>query len=73
MLKLQAKYGFRNKEDVSLLVKSLKLSEEVGEFSENILKYLSYQRKEKLEVGLEMDKRFSRFSGIFYYLKQENK
>lgn len=52
LLKLQAKYGFRNKEDVSLWVKSLKLSEEVGEFSENILKYLSYQRKEKLDVDI---------------------
>lgn len=49
---LQNKYHFKNKTDVSLLAKSLKISEEVGEFSENILKYLSYQRSEKLHTDV---------------------
>lgn len=52
---LQAKYGFKNKEQVSLLVKSLKVSEEVGEFSENILKYLSFQRSEKMNTDILAD------------------
>ena len=52
---LQNKYHFKNKTDVSLLTKSLKISEEVGEFSENILKYLSYQRSEKLHTDVLSD------------------
>ena len=52
---LQNKYHFKNKTDVNLLAKRLKISEEVGEFSENILKYLSYQRSEKLHTDVLSD------------------
>lgn len=49
---LQNKYHFQNKDALSLVTKSLKLSEEVGEFSSDILKYLSFQRQEKLNDNI---------------------
>ncbi len=52
---LQQKYGFKNKESASLLAKTVKLSEETGEFSENILKYLGYQRSEKPSADIEAE------------------
>jgi len=41
-------------EKESILTNTIKLSEEVGEVSDEVLKYFSYQRKEKLEKNNEL-------------------
>lgn len=52
-LRLIAHYGESMDERTRILARNVKLSEEVGELSEEILTYLSFQRNNKLSENKE--------------------
>jgi NTP pyrophosphatase (non-canonical NTP hydrolase) len=53
--RIKEKYGNYSDNEKRILVRAVKLSEEVGELCSEVLKYNSFQRKEKMEKDSDLE------------------